>query len=132
MSLTFRAFGPLSRFWAWGAMLGTLASAAHAQNADVGAVADSLASQGGSVADLLGVVSFLAGVGLAIAGLLKFRQNAMNPNDPSAKISTAFTLVLVGAAMVAIPTTLGVGIGTIFGSGAETASADGSAFRSIN
>ena len=81
----------------------------------LGGIADSLSTQTTSVARLVSVVAFVIGVGLAIAGLLKFRANAQNPNDPSNSMTTAFVLVFVGAAMVAIPSLLGSGIMTIFG-----------------
>ena len=108
-----------------------LAATAQAQVTDIGDVAAGLQSQAGDIADLIGAVAFILGICLGVAGLLKFRQHSQNPNDPSARLSTAFTLVFVGAALVAIPTTLGVGIGSLFGSGATQLSVDGS-LRNIN
>ena len=104
---------------------------AMAQVGNIGDVAAGLQTQAGSIADLVGAAAFLLGIFLGIAGLLKFRQHAQNPNDPSARLSTAFTLVFVGAALVAVPTTLGVGIGSLFGGGATNVSVDGT-LRSIN
>ena len=102
-----------------------------AQVNNIGDMASELQSQVGDIADLIGAAAFLLGIGIALLGLLKFRQHAINPNDPSARLSTAFTLVFVGAAMVAIPTTLGVGIGSLFGNGTANVSVDGS-LRTIN
>ena len=107
------------------------ANFALAQVNNIGDMASELQSQVGDIADLIGAAAFLLGIGIALLGLLKFRQHAVNPNDPSARLSTAFTLVFVGAAMVAIPTTLGVGIGSLFGNGASNVSVDGS-LRNIN
>ncbi len=104
---------------------------AAAQVNNIGDMASELQSQVGDIADLIGAAAFLLGIGIALLGLLKFRQHAINPNDPSARLSTAFTLVFVGAAMVAIPTTLGVGIGSLFGNGTANVSVDGS-LRTIN
>jgi len=104
---------------------------ALAQINNIGDMASELQSQVGDIADLIGAAAFLLGIGIALLGLLKFRQHAINPNDPSARLSTAFTLVFVGAAMVAIPTTLGVGIGSLFGNGTANVSVDGS-LRTIN
>lgn len=101
------------------------AGAAQAQVSTFGDMADTVGAQGGQVADLLGVAAFLLGILLAVMGLMKFRQNSQNPNDPNAKVSTAFILVFVGAAMVAIPTLLGVGVTSFFGDGAETVTATG-------
>lgn len=107
------------------------AAAAEAQVADIGDMAAGLQAQAGNIADLVGAAAFLLGICIGIVGLLKFRQHSQNPNDPSARLSTAFTLVFVGAALVAIPTTLGVGIGSLFGSGVTNVSIDGT-LRSIN
>ena len=104
---------------------------ATAQVTNIGDVAAGLQTQAGSIADLIGAAAFLLGIGLGIVGLLKFRQHAQNPNDPSAKLSSAFTLVFVGAALVAIPTTLGVGVSSLFGSGATNVTVDGT-LRNIN
>ena len=113
------------------ALLALTPSLALAQNADVGAIADSLASQTTSVTTLITIASFAIGVFMAVAGFLKFRANSQNPNDPSNKLSTAFMLIFVGAALVALPTVIGTGIGTIFGDGAT--STDGTAgFQQLN
>ncbi|MCW3782609.1 hypothetical protein [Defluviimonas salinarum] len=96
----------------------TLASPAMAQN--IGQIADGLTTQVSSIGILIEVVSYVLGVALGIAGLMKFRAHSQNPNDPSNKMSTAFMLMFVGAALVAIPAVLGSGISTIFGSGADT------------
>lgn len=102
------------------AILALSPSLALAQSADAGAIFDSLKGQTTQLSELVSVAAFVIGVGLAIAGLLKFKANSANPNDPSNKLSTAFMLVFVGAAMVALPTLLGVGVGTIFGGGTTT------------
>ena len=120
--------GRIARFGLILGGLGLSTTAALAQN--MGEIADSLATQTGEVADLVSIVAFVLGVGMAIAGFLKFKQNAQNPNDPSAKISTAFILIFVGAGLVAIPTALGSGIATVFGSGADTTDAN-EGFRAI-
>jgi len=112
-------------------ILPMLPIAAHAQVGNIGDMATELQKQAGNVADLIGAGAFLLGIVLAVAGLLKFKQHSQNPNDPSARLSSAFVLVFVGAALVAIPTTLGVGIGSLFGTGSVNVSVDGS-LRSLN
>ncbi|MCY4260718.1 MAG: hypothetical protein OXC91_10710 [Rhodobacteraceae bacterium] len=112
-------------------LLSGLATATGAQVSNIGDMAAELQKQAGDLADLIGAVAFLLGLILAVAGLLKFRQHSQNPNDPSARLSAAFVLVFVGAALVAIPTTLGVGIGSLFGTGSVNVSVDGS-LRSLN
>jgi len=102
---------------------------AVAQN--VGAIARDLTTQTTAVSTLVTVVAFVLGVGMAIAGLLKFKAHSQNPNDPSAKMSTAFMLVFVGAALVAIPAALGSGIQTIFGGSAQKTDAT-TGFNSVD
>lgn len=120
--------GRIARFGLILGGLGLSTTAALAQN--MGEIADSLATQTGEFADLVSIVAFVLGVGMAIAGFLKFKQNAQNPNDPSAKISTAFILIFVGAGLVAIPAALGSGIATIFGGGAQQTDAN-TGFRAV-
>ena len=108
-----------------------MATSAGAQVGNIGDMAAELQHQAGNIADLIGAVAFLLGIILAVAGLLKFKQHSQNPGDPSARLSSAFTLVFVGAALVAIPTTLGVGIGSLFGTGTMNVSVDGT-LRTLN
>ena len=106
-----------------------MASPVYAKTA--GEIADSLSAQLGSVSTLLTVLAFVLGVGICIAGLLKFRAHSQNPNDPSNKLSHALALIFVGAALVAIPELLGSGISTVFGEGADTTDAT-TGFQSLN
>lgn len=92
---------------------------AFAQARDLGAIATDLTGQVSQIGTMVAVISFVLGVGLAMAGLMKFRAHSQNPNDPSNKMSTAFVLIFAGAGLVAIPAVLGSGISTIFGDGAQ-------------
>lgn len=85
---------------------------------NVGQIASDLRTQVTSMTQLLTVIAFIVGVGLAVIGVFKFYKNTQNPNDPSASTSSAFILIFAGAALVAIPALLGVGITTVFGTGA--------------
>lgn len=105
------------------AAAGLSVSAGAAISQSVGEIASDLRGQVTNLSLLATVVSFVVGVALAIMGLIKFKQNANNPNDPSAKMSSAFILVFVGAALVAIPAVLGSGIQTVFGTGASVTDA---------
>jgi len=97
----------------------------------VGDIADGLTGQITNVNNVITITAFVIGVALAIMGLLKFHANSKNPNDPSNKMSTAFILIFVGAALVAIPAVLGSGIQTIWGGGADTTDAT-TGFTSLN
>ncbi|MFG6082206.1 DUF6750 family protein [Paracoccus litorisediminis] len=87
--------------------------------ANMGDIASDLAGQGQQIGDLIMIICAVAGIGVALMGLFKFKAHSANPNDPSNKMSSALTLIFVGAAMVAIPELLGSGVSTIFGDGAE-------------
>ncbi|WP_411840089.1 hypothetical protein [Paracoccus sp. ME4] len=106
----------------------TVSGAASAQT--VGSIASSLTTQTSLVGTLITVISFVLGVALAIAGLMKFRAHSQNPNDPSNKMSTAFVLMFAGAGLVAVPAVLGTGIATVFGSSANTTNGT-TGFRSL-
>lgn len=106
-------------------MSSLIATTASAQQ-DAGDLATNLQGQVGQMADLIGAVAFLLGALLIVMGLMKFKQHSDNPNDPSAKTSTAIVLTLVGASMIALPTVAGVGIVSLFAEGADTVDADGS------
>lgn len=100
------------------AVAGLAMSSGMAIAQNVGEIATDLRSQVTNLTSLLTVIAFIVGVGLAVAGVFKFYKNTQNPNDPSASTSSAFILIFAGAALVAIPALLGVGITTVFGSGA--------------
>ncbi|KAA9368335.1 hypothetical protein [Ochrobactrum quorumnocens] len=84
----------------------------------------------GPIADLIGALAFLCGVLAAIFGLWTLFQNRRNPHDPHNSVGRAIMSFVVAAGLIGIPSYLGVGVATFFGSGAETASVDGT-LRSI-
>lgn len=110
------------------AVLATTNAALAQQNA--GDIAGLVQDQFGSFADLIGVIAFVAGIVIVLMGLIKFRQHSQNPQDPSAKMSSAFTLLFIGGAMVALPTVAGVGIASLFGGNAEVTNAN-EGFRAL-
>lgn len=102
-----------------------MSSGAFAQTVDVkdlSSMTTQLQGQMKSMATLAGYVSFLAGFVFGIMGIMKLKANAANPNDPANKVSTAIMLIFVGAAMIAVPTLMGVGVTSLFGSNGERSS----------
>lgn len=95
-----------------------IGGALHAQVRDFGQMANSLSAQGSSVTLLISTIAFVLGVVMAMTGILKFRQNAQNPNDPSSRPLVAFSFIFAGSAMIALPALLMTGVVTIFGTGA--------------
>ncbi len=118
-----KMFGPAKLMGATAVGLVMTTGLALAQVRDLGGIAQSLSTQTTQFATLLSILSFVIGVGMGIAGFMKFKQNAQNPNDPSAKISTAFILIFVGAGLVALPAVFGSGLQTIFGGQSGTINA---------
>ena len=110
-----------------------VAGSAHAQATDVAGVSETVGDQLIALGSLAGIVAFLAGFVFGIMGFMKLKANAANPNDPSNKVSTGFILIFVGAALIAVPTVMGVGIGSIFGTGGENTKLDakGGGFTAI-
>ncbi|MBW3243571.1 hypothetical protein KUV57_12935 [Epibacterium sp. DP7N7-1] len=109
----------------------TMSQSVFAQARDIGGIATDLTSQVSQVGTLIAVISFVLGVALAMAGLMKFRAHSQNPNDPSNKMSTAFVLIFAGAGLVAVPSVLGSGVSTIFGDGAQVTNGN-DGFTAIN
>ena len=97
------------------------ATAATAQVTDISSMANQAGGQLKAIGTLAGLAASLMGAVFAIMGLLKLKANQQNPNDPSNKVSSAFMLIFIGAALIAIPTVLGVGVNSLFGQGAATA-----------
>lgn len=110
-----------------------MASGAHAQVKDVAGVSGKVGEQLIALGSLAGIVAFLAGFVFGIMGFMKLKANASNPNDPSNKVSTGFILIFVGAALIAVPTVMGVGVGSIFGTGGANTKLDakGGGFTAI-
>lgn len=86
---------------------------------DFGDMADSIRVQTSLLTRLVAAVAFVFGVVITMTGLLKMRQNAENPNDPSARPGVAFIFVFAGAAMVALPALIMTGVITFFGPEAQ-------------
>lgn len=98
---------------AMGLLVAAAAQPALAQ--DVGAMAKGIGDQATDVGKAIMIIIAVAGVVVALMGLLKFKAHSANPNDPSNKLSSAFMMIFVGAAMVALPEVLGTGISSLFG-----------------
>ena len=99
----------------------TAAPARSQQN--IGQVAENIAGQGAQVANMIGVGVFIVGLVVGAVTINKLVQNGKNPNDPSNSMGNIVKMGLAAAALMALPETLGVGVTSLFGSGAETVSA---------
>jgi len=101
------------------AMLAVAAIATPANAATFDSLATSWMTSLGIGAKLIGVVAYVAAAGIGIAGVMKLKAASKNANDPNAKYSTGLIYLGAAALLVALPTLLGSGVDTIFGTGAS-------------
>ena len=93
-------------------------------------VTDTVKGQLPEVADVLAIVSYIAGIGLGIKAALKLKES--NESKGQVPLSTPITLAVVAGALLALPTLLTVATEGLFGSGSTKVNAAGTGLRSIN
>ncbi len=104
--------------------LGTAVLAAKS----AGQVASEVVSSFGSLAKLVTAGAYLGGLGFSVGAILKFKQHKDNPTQ--VPIGTPISLVFIAAALLFLPSILGVAGQTIFGADAKTAGASGQSWTS--
>ncbi|MEI8054391.1 MAG: DUF6750 family protein [bacterium] len=80
-------------------------------NATIGTVATSVTSTLGSVLSLITAGAYVAGFGLTIGALFKFKQHKENPQQ--APLGTCISMLLVGICLIFLPSIISVGGGTL-------------------
>jgi intracellular multiplication protein IcmD len=80
---------------------------------DIGAIAKNVTDTFTNLAKLITAASYLAGLGFAIGAIMKFKQHKDNPTQ--IPIGTPIALVFIAAALLFLPSILGVTGATIFG-----------------
>ncbi len=104
-------------------------AAAGATSMNVGQMASSIYGTFTNLAKLVTAGSYLAGLGFSIGAIMKFKQHKDNPTQ--VPIGTPIALVFIAAALLFLPTILGVAGSTMFGaSGGTTAGPTGIVFGS--
>ena len=86
-----------------------------AQDQNLGEVAATVTGQFEAIGRFVGALAVLIGVGMIVMAIIKFRAYSSNPADPSASLSGAIGWTLCGAAAIALPEFMGVGVTTLFG-----------------
>ena len=81
----------------------------------LGGMASQITSSFGSLTKLITAGSYLAGLGFSIGAIMKFKQHKDNPTQ--IPIGTPIALVFIAAALLFLPTILGITGATMFGSG---------------
>jgi len=93
----------------------------------IGGMASSITDSFTSLAKLITAGSYLAGLGFSIGAIMKFKQHKDNPTQ--IPIGTPIALVFISAALLFLPSILGVAGATMFGdTGGKTAGPTGSVF----
>ena len=82
----------------------------------LGQIASQVTTSFGQVAQLITAGSYVAGLGFALASILKFKQHKDNPTQ--IPIGTPIALLFIAAALIFLPTVFGIAGQTVFGSGA--------------
>ncbi|WP_454781878.1 type IV secretion protein IcmD [Legionella sp. WA2022007384] len=109
----------------------TLVSHSAAANTamSLGEMAETITSSFTNLSKLITAGSYLAGLGFSIGAIMKFKQHKDNPTQ--IPIGTPIALVFISAALLFLPSMLGVTGTTMFGaSGGQTAGPEGIVFAS--
>ena len=93
----------------------------------LGGMASSITKSFTNLAKLITAGSYLAGLGFSIGAIMKFKQHKDNPTQ--IPIGTPIALVFIAAALLFLPTILGVTGQTMFGGAGKTAGPTGSVFQ---
>jgi len=101
--------------------------AAATSTLTVGGMASSISGSLTNLAKLITAGSYLAGLGFFIGAIMKFKQHKDNPTQ--IPIGTPIALVFIAAALLFMPSILGVTGSTLFGTGAKTAGPTGTIYQ---
>lgn len=107
----------------------TLAGATYADSSlTLGGMASSITSSFTSLTKLVTAGSYLAGLGFSIGAIMKFKQHKDNPTN--IPVGTPIALTFIAAALLFLPSILGVTGATLFGGSGQTSGPTGSVFSS--
>lgn len=79
----------------------------------IGGVADNIVKAFEPLGKMLVGMSYLCGIGFAMAGIFKFKQHKDNPTQ--IPVGTPIALMIIGVALVFLPAWFGPGGQTLFG-----------------
>lgn len=95
----------------------------------LGGMASQIITSFTSLTKLITAGSYLAGMGFSVAAIMKFKQHKDNPTQ--IPVGTPIALIFIAAALLFLPSILGVTGSTMFGSGGgQTAGPTGTVFSS--
>ncbi|CAL7959977.1 conserved membrane hypothetical protein [Gammaproteobacteria bacterium] len=86
-------------------------SYALADNVTIGSVASTVTGTLGNVLKLVTAGAYVAGFGLTVGALFKFKQHKENPQQ--APLGTCVAMLIVGICLIFLPSIISVGGGTL-------------------
>jgi intracellular multiplication protein IcmD len=96
---------------------------------DLGKVAENITGTMTSVAKLITAASYVAGVGFALMGMLKFKAHKDNPTQ--VPLSQPIVLLAIAAGLVFLPSLITTTGSTVFGSGMQNADSKGGGVKGL-
>lgn len=96
---------------------------------DIAAIANQVSSTFSSLGQLMTATAYLAGFGLVIFAIFKFKQHKDNPQQ--VPMGTPITMLLIGIALIFLPNIIMPAGTSIFGSGATAGGFTGSGVQAI-
>ncbi|PKU22002.1 hypothetical protein [Telmatospirillum siberiense] len=90
---------------------------------DLSTLATSWKTTASNLSDTVGAVVFLLGIGTGLVAGLKFKSHGEDPRQTPLK--TCLIYALAAAALVGLPTFLGVGVQSLFGTSTNLTSTSG-------
>ncbi|MBA2651245.1 MAG: type IV secretion protein IcmD [Tatlockia sp.] len=128
MKISLNAKRDYERLFTWGLGLTLLVIAGEAvASTSLGTMASSITKTFTSVAKLITAGSYLAGLAFSIGAIMKFKQHKDNPTQ--IPIGTPISLTFIAAALLFLPSILGVAGQTMFGGSGTTAGPTGTIFQ---
>lgn len=100
----------------------------YAGSESLGTMASTLTATFGSVGKAVTALSYIAGLGFAIASILQFKQHKENPSQTP--IGKPISQILIAAALLFLPSMFSAVGNTIFKEGGTTAGASGTEITS--
>lgn len=104
-------------------LLTCLATTVLANSGNITTIATTVTTEATSIAKLLSVTAYVAGVGFALAGILQFKAHKENPQQTA--LSKPVVMVVVAACLLFLPTILSIAGASLFGSSATSAATAG-------
>lgn len=100
-----------------------VASVAYAAGGTISDMASTVETQAKSIATLIKVAAYVAGVGFSLAGVLQFKAHKENPQQTP--LSKPVVMIVVAACLLFLPTIMDIAGTSLFGtSGTKSVTSD--------